>query len=270
MSRILNPANNQWYDELKAVSYYGETEFERWIHQHAKSLFPHHYTIPFKREVASKRTAEIKKPDFALFTHDFSAWVVVEVELERHELDHVLSQTRVFVAGEYNLPAITQYVRDQFWKYHQKHVTLGKLKNLFVAGPPSVLVIVDEHIEDLKTELEKLGVNFCILEIYKNATSQHLYRILGKYPAVEIDTAHCRPDKSIPNLIEVIGDFTFEQIGRAESVHIFYNEYLTRWTLLRDRKRQYLRFMGKTNPLSPNDMYSLSRDKSNKYYFKRS
>ena len=270
MSRILNPSTSQWYDELKAVAYYSESELERWIHQHAKALFPHHYMIPFKKEVASKRTAEIKKPDFALIRRDFSAWVVVEVELEEHTLDHVLGQTRVFLEGDYNLSEITQYVRDQFKKFHTKDVPLSKLKNLFKSGSPTVLVIADEHAEEWKKELGKLGVEYCIFEIYKNVSGRYVYRIYGDYPTVIASKAHCRPHKSLPNLIEVIGDFTFTQISTEGSVGIFYDEMLTKWTHFKDQGKQYLRFVGKSNPLSPNDTYGLIRDKSNKYYFKRS
>jgi hypothetical protein len=51
------------------------------------------------------------------------------------------------------------------------------LKDLFDSCPPSVLVIADEHAEDWKKELRKLGVQFCILEIYKNLSRHHVYRI---------------------------------------------------------------------------------------------
>jgi hypothetical protein len=272
MARILNPADGRWYDELKAVAYYGETELERWIHQHAKSLFPHHYVIPFKKEVASKRTAETKRPDLALIRDDFSAWVVVEVELEGHKLDHVLDQTRVFLDGEYNLSEIAQYVRDQFWRFHHKRVTLGQLKSLFDSRPPSVLVIADEHAEDWQKELAKLGVEFCIFEIYKNVSGHHVYRIFGEYPTVYADEAQCRPHASLPNLIEVIGNFTFTQVAQGGLVDVFYDEYLTQWCLFNEQGKQYLRFVGISNPLplSPSDAYGLFRDKSNKYYFKRS
>jgi len=111
MSRILHAATGEWYDELTAVAYYGETELECWIHQHAESLFPHHYVIPFKKDVESRATSEIKRPDLAMVRHDFSAWSIVEVELEDHDLQHVLDQTSVFLDGEYNLPEMVKYVR---------------------------------------------------------------------------------------------------------------------------------------------------------------
>lgn len=272
MSRILTPASGDWFDELKAVAYYGETELERWIHQHTKLLFPHHYVIPFKKEIASRSTGEISKPDFALIRRDFSGWTMVEVELKRHALDHVLRQTRVFLDGKYNLPEIAQYVRDKFWKLYKKRVTLRQLGDLFDSSSPSILVIADEHAEEWKKDLGKLGVKLGIFEIYKNVRGHHVYRIFGEYPKVYDKEAHCRPHKSISNMIEVIGNFAFLQVGKGGLVDVFYDEYLTQWCLIKERRKQYLRFVGISNPLplSPRDTYRLFKDRFNNYYLERS
>lgn len=270
MSRILNPSDGRWYDELKAVAYYGETQVERWICQHARSLFPHHHVIPFKKAVASKNAVDMKTPDLALIRKDFSDWVIVEVELEQHTLDHVLDQTRVFLDGEYNLPQIVQYVRGQIWKYYHKRVALRRLKDLFDSHRPSILVIADEHIESWQRELRKAGVQFCIIEIYKNVSGRHIYRTCGEYPVVYADDAQCRPHPSLPNLIEVIGNFSFTKVRKGR-IDISYDEHVTKWHLIEDKGKRYLQFVGKSNPLplAPGDTYGLFRDKSNKYYFKR-
>ncbi|MBL7131346.1 MAG: hypothetical protein ISS45_08105 [Candidatus Omnitrophica bacterium] len=272
MSRILITTSGEWFDELKAVAYYGETELEKWIYQHTESLFPHHYVIPFKKEVASRITGETSKPDFVLIRRDFLDWTVVEVELKRHTLAHVLSQTRVFLDGEYNLPEITKYVRDKFLELYKKRVSLSRLMDLFDSSSPSILVIADECAEDWKRDLGKLGVKLGIFEIYKNVNGRHVYRIFGEYPKVYDEEAYCRPHKSIPNLVEVIGNFTFTQVGKGGLVDVFYDEYLTQWCFFKEQKRQYLRFVGISNPLplSPSDTYCLFRDKFNRYYFKRS
>jgi hypothetical protein len=199
MARILTTTEGRWYDELKAVAYYGETEIEKWIQQHAESLFPHHYVFPFKKDVTSRKNAETKRPDLALIRKDFSAWVVVEVELKRHELNHLLNQTRVFLDGDYNLPEIAKYAQEQFSKFYNKAVPLGQLSKLFDSHPPSVLVIADEHAEDWQEELQRLGVEFCIFEIYKSVSGRHVYRVFGNYPTVYAEEAHCRPHQSLPN-----------------------------------------------------------------------
>ncbi len=272
MSRILTPPKVEWYDKLRAVAYYGETELEDWIYQHANSFFPHHYVIPFKKIVSSKRTRETGKPDLALIRHDFSSWVVVEVELSKHTLDHVLGQARVFLHGEYNLLEIAQYVRGQLLRLYSKHVALRRLMNLFDSASPSILVIADEYVEDWKKELGKLGVQFGIVEIYKNFRGHYIYRTFGEYPIVEAGSAQCRRHPQLANVLEVVGKFTFTQLNERGYIDVFYDEYLTQWDLFKESGRQYLRFIGISNPLtlSRSDTYGLYRDKSNKYYFKRS
>lgn len=271
MSRVFNPADGGWYDELRAVAYYRETDLERWILQHAVSLFPHHYVIPFKKTVTSRDTAENRKPDLALIRKDFDDWVVVEVELEQHALDHVLDQTRVFLDGDYNLFEMIRYVRDQMLKLHHKPVSLKRLRKLFRSKGPSVLVIADEHAEGWEKGLREIGVQFCILEIYKSVSGRYVYRTCGEYPIVYADDAQCRPHPFMPNLIEVVGDFTFTKVGKGGGVDIFYDDRVTRWHLIEDQGKQYLQFIGKSNPLSlaSGATYALFRDKSSKYYFKR-
>src|SRR5438132_1622112 len=113
MSRVLMPEGAMWYDELKAVGYYGESELERAIRQHVASLFPDFYVFPFKKDVSHKATRVVKRPDLAMVQRDFAAWGVIEIELSEHELDHVLEQTGCFANGDYNAPEMAQYVRRQ-------------------------------------------------------------------------------------------------------------------------------------------------------------
>src|SRR5437763_5969234 len=93
MSRVLVPADADWYDELKAVGYYGESDLEREVRQHVRSLFPDFYVFPFKTRIMSQVTSEISKPDLAMVRRDFKAWGVIEVELAEHDIRHVLQQT---------------------------------------------------------------------------------------------------------------------------------------------------------------------------------
>src|ERR1700675_1274988 len=111
MARILIAGDARWYDELRAIAYYGESEMESWILQHAKSLFPYHFVLPFKTDIPSMSTGDRRRPDLALIRRDFSDWAVVEIELERHPLGHVVEQTRVFAEGAYNTPEIAEYAQ---------------------------------------------------------------------------------------------------------------------------------------------------------------
>jgi len=80
MARILIAADGRWFDELKVVGWYNESEIERWILQHGKELFPHHFVFPFKQEVLGQGVTGGRSPDLALIRSDFGAWTIVEVE----------------------------------------------------------------------------------------------------------------------------------------------------------------------------------------------
>jgi hypothetical protein len=270
MARILIADQGRWYDELRSVAYYSEADIERWILQHAKSLFPYHFVLPFKLKVVSKKTGDKKKPDLALIRRDFSAWTVVEVELGHHEISHVLDQTRVFADGEFRINEMAEYARKQLKKQCNRIVSLDRLRKFFNEHAPSVLVIADVHATKWEQELSDAGVDFCVFEVYKNVVGHHVYRSFGQYPGVPADEAHCRPHKSMANVIEVVGDIKFKKSQVGAPVEVSYDECLTRWEPFKINGRQYLRFMGMSNPLSPNDTYGLFRDKSQKYFFKRS
>jgi hypothetical protein len=273
MSRIHTPISRQWYDELKAVGYFGEAELEDWIEQYSRSFFPDHYAIPYKMDVASRKTADTGKPDLILVTLDFSDWVVVEVELAQHGLPHVLRQANIFRNGEYNSSESAQYVRDKLLRIYRKSVTLKKLVDLFESKSPSILVIADKFVDGWKEALGRIQVKFGIVEIYKNVRGHYVYRTFGDYPIVEADAVHCRPQKGLRNVIEVVGKFNFKRFNKKGYIEVLYDEYLTQWDLIQKKTgKQYLRFLGVSNPLSlsERDTYSLYRDNTHKYYFKRS
>jgi len=270
MSRILIAGDGRWYDELRAVAYYYESDVERWILQHASSVFPYHFVFPFKKDIFSRATGASKIPDLALIRRDFAGWAIVEVELRRHDLNHVLDQTRVFADGRYNAPEIAEYARQQLLRFCQKTTSLRRLTNLFSSEAPSILVMADVHATDWQEELNRNGVDFCVFEVYKSVAGRYVYRTFGQYPAVVAEEAHIRRDPSISNLFEVLGPFTFKKVAADGRVEVKFEEFLTRWILFQDAGRQYLRFVGTSNPLSPNDAYGLFRDKSHRYFFRRS
>ena len=270
MSRILIAADGQWFEELRAVAYYSESDVEKSVLKHAASIFPHHFVFPFKKSVASERASSAKRPDLALIRRDFKAWTVVEVEIEGHAITHVVEQTRVFAQGNYNAEEMAEYARKQLKRHCRKATSLTRLRGLFSNYAPSVLVITDGPTADWQHHLTKEGVDLCVFEVYKSVRGHHVYRTSGQYPEVVADEAHCRAHEAIANVLEVVGQFKFEKLPKGKPIEVAYDEILTRWTLFEEAGRQYLRFVGKSNPLAPNASYSLFRDKSRKYYFRRS
>jgi len=270
MARILNSVDGRWYEELRTVAYYVESDLEKWILQHSRSIFPQHFVFPFKRSVLGETAATSRRPDLAIVRRDFSAWSIIEVEIEGHELRHVLEQTRVFAEGNYNVPEMADYAHKQLNRISGRAISLERITNLLADHVPSVLVIADMHTTDWQEKLNAAGVEFCVFEVYKNASGQYVYRTFGQFPAVRSEEAHCRTLRGLPNVIEVIGGFEFKKIRKDKRVEVDFDERLTRWVLFNDEGRQYLRFVGTVNPLSPNAEYGLFRDKANRYYFRRS
>ena len=268
MARILIAGDGNWYDELQAVAYYFESDVERWILQHARSVFPYHFVIPFKKDIVSRTTGSSKRPDLALIRRDFAAWAIVEVELGKHDLDHVLDQAHVFADGRYNPPEIAEYARQQLIKTCGKTAGLKRLTRLFSSETPSILVMADVHVPGWQEELGRTGIDFCVFEVYKSIAGRYIYRTFGQYPAVIAEKAHVRRGP-IANTYEVVGPFTFKKITTKARITVTYEDRLTQWAVLQDGGRQYLRFLGTSNPLSPNDTYGLFRDKADRYSFKR-
>jgi len=256
-----------WYHELKAVAYYGESELEREIRQHVGSLFPDFYVFPFKKDIVNRQTSETKRPDLAMVRQDFAAWGIIEIELSEHNLGHVLEQTACFVAGDYNGPEMAKYIYRQLKDYCNKSVNLARLQSLIGNELPSVLVIADAHVDTWQRPLEKAGVDFCVFQIFKNPHGSFIYRTFGAYPVIPSREAHCRRHATLANVLEIIGDFEFRKLGRNKEVDIVFDANLTRWAFFRDAGTSYLRFLGRSNPLSPNATYRLFADKTDKYYF---
>jgi len=268
MARILHAANGRWYDELRTIAFYSEAELERKILQHANAVFRGYHVFPFKLDVRGRTAGSVKRPDLALIRKDFAAWALVEVELKAHTLTHVLEQTGVFVDGDYNALELSEYAKAQLKKVCNKTVSIARLLKLFSENAPSILVVADEHQPTWKTALGKSGIRYGVFEVYKSVAGHFLYRTLGEYPVVPADEAHVKRHVSMPNLYEVIGEFSFTNLTGGH-VEIALDEYLTRWALVEDGGKVYLRFIGSSNPLSPDATYGLIRDKFDRYHLKR-
>ncbi|MEY2480245.1 MAG: hypothetical protein QOI04_1172 [Verrucomicrobiota bacterium] len=265
MARVLVPTDG-WYDELRAVAYYGEAELERYIRQHVRAFFTDYYVFPFKKDVVSRSTSATKKPDLAMIRRDFAAWGVIEVEVGEHDISHVLDQTAVFLEGDYNAPEMAGYIKTQLWRHCRHRASIQRLTKLLSLEMPSVLVIADEMRDGWEQQLNDAGVELCIFEIYKSTRGRNIYRACGKYPAATTQEAHCRRHKSVSNLFELIGNFSFKGAAQNKQVYVWYGETLTRWSLVLDQGRTYLQSLGKNNPLSPNQTYRIVADRRDRYY----
>lgn len=201
MARILFPSDEGWYDEMKIISSYYETELEDMILSHVESVFPNHITVKFKKDIYTSSGGQGRAPDLALINKDYSEWWIVEVELDKHSLEHVKSQIEVFVNGEYNSFEIAKYIKN---KDHTKTLELKKLQEMIVKTQPKVLIIVDDHDPEWKKEFDPLNVLICVFQVFKSKFGLQAYRLNGDYPFIfNEDSSHCQYINSPPNMLEV-------------------------------------------------------------------
>ena len=73
MAKIILPLDeSSWYDELKVVSSYYETELENTILSHVETVFPNYIAIAYKRDIYAPGVAQGRTPDLALINIDYS------------------------------------------------------------------------------------------------------------------------------------------------------------------------------------------------------
>lgn len=201
MARILFPIEESWFDELKVISSYYESELENTILSHVETVFPNYIAIPYKKDVHAPGVAKGRTPDLALINKDYSDWWIIEVELGEHDLKHVKAQVDVFVNGTYNPYEVSKYIKT---KDDQGRLNLKSLQKMIQNYQPNVMVIVDEHVAAWKDDLEKLGAKICVFQVFKNKDGHRAYRLNGHYPFIFAYNSHCKFLKSPPNMLEVL------------------------------------------------------------------
>lgn len=267
MNRVLVPSSASWYHGLRAVSYYSEGDVERWILTHAKSLFSDYHVFPFKQSITTKTREGPKRPDLAMIRKDFSAWSIIEVELEDHTFEHISSQVSVFLNGDYNAHEVAKYAHAQMTAYCETTVDKADLVTLVDRCPPSVIVMIDGERGSLEKDLKDLGVGLCIFEIYKSTVPEFLFRTVGDYPQVAHKEVHCKREKNVANTLELL-DSSVMNLKDNTEVDIRCHDVLTRWAVIRSKHKTYLKFLGVTNPLNPNSTLALCRDGGGNFFFK--
>jgi hypothetical protein len=268
MSRVLVPSQQRWFSELRAVSYYGESAFERTVRQHVVSVFPDFHVFPFKKTIVHRYDDTIrKKPDLCMIRRDCAAWGIIEVEVIDHDLDHVVEQADCFANGRYNSHEMSEYVYEKLSEHCKHSIGAKRLRTLIGNESPQVLVIVDGQIDGWEEELREIPASLCVFQVYKCPRGTYAYRVHGAYPRVPIREVHCRRHKMLVNTLEIVGDFKFATAKPPLKLNVHFGELITPWVRIEDSGRTYLQFVGKTNPLSEDSTYKLSVDRRGRYYF---
>lgn len=202
MARFFLPINDPtWFDELKIISSYYESELENTIQSHIETVFPEYIAIPYKKDIYAPGVAQGRAPDLALIRKDYSDWWIVEVELEGHSIKHVKAQVECFLNGTYNSFEVAKYIKS---KDNDNLLNFDNLQVMINNHQPKVMIIVDDHVADWKDELKKLDVKICVFQVFKSTVGHRAYRLNGQYPFIFSNESHCKFLKTPANLLEVL------------------------------------------------------------------
>lgn len=299
MARLLIPADDPWFDELRIISSYSEAELEKMILAHVDTVFPQYITIPFKKVLNIPSVKKGKAPDLAIISKSYDEWWIIEVETDEDDLNHVKAQIQVFSNYDYNSIEIAKYILS---KDVSGTLQLANLIQMVRDVKPQVLVMVDEVNHIWKTEITKLGAQICVFQVYKNKDGSHAFRINGDYPKIfGSEKSHCEFIKSPANTLQIhdpdwfvtglkqllegnsksfnffskeawLGLFQSKNKTNATSVdgaeiEIDFTGKISKWRVIEDTDKVYLKSVG-FNKVPVIDTYTLHSDNAFKLYLK--
>ena len=217
---------NRVYEQ---VYYDQEWHFRSIAKKELAKILPHFAILDFSPFVLGEEGIR-RRPDLALVDKNYGMWVVVEVELESHSLEHhVVPQIRTFATGRYD----DSHARS----IHEKDATLnlGHLSNLISYSPPVIVVVVNS-----RTVLQKgwalleadHSAQLTYVEVFRADDGDVVVAISGYLPT--------RPSKSIMRLKKhrMMNALVCDQpmnmpatIG--EEMRIYVGDRLYKWAVLR-------------------------------------
>lgn len=274
MAKILIKPQHKafWFERLSAISYYTETQFEERLLNQSSYLFKDYWVIPFKKEISHLSDAKQKtKPDLVFIKKDYSTWILIEVELDNHNYEHVKSQVEVMKKPNFNAPDLVRYITSKEGHVFEKSFKFeqSKLTKLISNVNPEVLVIVDETKIDWEQPLKKIGVSLCVVQVYKNGEQEEIFRLKGQYPKTFTGVVHCRKSKYPANSVEIINyEEMLSSFVSGDDIEIYYKDILTKWNILITRtKKCFLKCVGPIYPLPVNREFVLKMDSDKKLYY---
>jgi len=223
MTRILH--NDSWYSPVKSNSIYEKT-YEQKILENSNMLFPSYFCYYFKKEVQSMWGPGI--PDLVLIDKHYREWIIVEVELEHHNLQgDVEQQVKIFSSAKYG-KAHAEYL-------FRKHPDLDyeKLCSLVVGTQPSITVIVPVAKPSWWKNLLPYNAHIAVVEVWQNNIGKQLLRINGDQPApleAEFLTKVFRDSDVTLKGLRVDNPAVLEDI---EKIQIYIENELTIWRQVR-------------------------------------
>lgn len=289
---------HEWFDELKLISSYSESELEHMILSHVETVFPNYYVFPFTKTLYPITGGSTgRNPDLVLIDKMYREWWLVEVETDSDDINRIKSQIEVFTNCNYNPIEIVKYILRK----DINHQLIKSSLELLIINKPKVLVIIDDLYEKLKNALSNFEVQICIFQVFKNKLGLQAYRLKGDYPKLFENKSHCQFYKSIPNMLEVIEPdwllrdldnyyshnqidsglnkiqllflsvkqklYTKKENLKPDEIEIDFLGTISKWRLIKDNNTIYLKAIG-INKVPVINTYTLYSDSKFNLYLK--
>ena len=160
--------------------YYGqESHFLDIVKTELSKLLPGFSILDFSPFIIGDEGSR-RKPDLALVHRDYEMWAVVEVELDKHSLEHhVLPQVRTFATGRYDESHASMLHRGD------TTLNLDNLRNLTAYRPPEVSVVVNSRsvLQDGWEVLESdYSARLTFLESFRSSDGDVIVSVSGYLP----------------------------------------------------------------------------------------
>ncbi len=205
-----------------------EDHYEAIVKREIQNILPNFWVIDFKQFVMGAEGIR-RKADLALVEKNYRMWVVVEVELIHHSLDHhVMPQMRGLVTGDYN-ETHAKYLSDL-----DERLDPDRMLSVVTYKPPAVMVIVNSTQAQQRWSIlhSELGVKLGYLETYRDdTTGDSIFVYEGFHPAVEPSRVAGARKQNMLNAL-ICDKVTDQPLLNREVVQMFFDERPIVWKVV--------------------------------------
>ena len=253
MSRLYH--KEEWFDEISPSSL-AEAEFEDLLIQNANVLQANSVIVPFKKTVYSPDSSA--RADLAMISTDYRHWVVVEVEMSRHDLySHVIPQVRTLREASYTQEYVT-YI-------HNKCPLLdeSRLSELMRGDPPDILVIVNKPDDEWRKELRRYGVHMMVFEVFRSILNKTIFVIDGEPPKLAQNFLSELSFGLLPRCLMLSSPAALP-VKPGVKFRILVDDQITYWERFNTATDVFLTPVGSL-PIRPGRKYALIRSEGGEY-----
>ena len=245
----------EWFDEI-SPSALAEAEFEDLLVQNADIVRANTIVVPFKKTVYSPEGSA--RADLAMISADYRHWVVVEVEMSRHDLySHVIPQVRTLRDANYSQEYVA-YILNKCPALDKE-----KLSDMMRGDQPEILVIVNKPDIEWQKELRRYGVHLMVFEIFRSVFNRTIFVIDGQPPKVAQNFLSELSFGLLPRCLLVSSPAAFP-VESGVQFPIVIDEQITYWERFHTASYVYLTPVGNL-PIRADRRYALMRSESGEY-----